>query len=176
MKRILRNLCTGWCGSVDWVPACEPKGCWFNSQFSSRAHAWVAGQEATCRCFSHTLMFLYLSIFLLSTLSKKINKGLFNKKQYKLPWLVWLSGLSTGLWTRGSPVRFPVRAHAWVAGREAAHQCFSHTLMFLYLSFFLPSTLSKKQIKSLKKEKRYKLLTCHPMWYSTHLVPWIPRI
>ena len=21
-----------WCGSVDWVPACEPKGCWFDSQ------------------------------------------------------------------------------------------------------------------------------------------------
>ena len=24
--------CPGWCGSVDWVPACEPKGCQFNSQ------------------------------------------------------------------------------------------------------------------------------------------------
>ena len=22
----------GWCGSVDWVPACEPKGCQFDSQ------------------------------------------------------------------------------------------------------------------------------------------------
>ena len=28
-----------------------------------------------------------------------------------LPWLVWLSGLSTGLQTKGSPFRFPVRAH-----------------------------------------------------------------
>ena len=27
----------------------------------------------------------------------------------KLSWLVWLSGLSTGLGTRGSPVQFPVR-------------------------------------------------------------------
>ena len=29
-----------------------------------------------------------------------------------LPWLVWLSGLSAGLRTKGSLVRFPVRAHA----------------------------------------------------------------
>ena len=25
-------FCPDWCGSVDWVPACEPKGCWFDSQ------------------------------------------------------------------------------------------------------------------------------------------------
>ena len=34
-----------------------------------------------------------------------------------LPWLVWLSGLSAGLWTERSPVRSPVEAHAWVAGQ-----------------------------------------------------------
>ena len=33
------------------------------------------------------------------------------------PWLVWLSGLSTSLWTEGLLVWFPVRAHAWVAGQ-----------------------------------------------------------
>ena len=33
------------------------------------------------------------------------------------PWLVWLSGLNTGLQTKGSLVWFPVRAHAWVAGQ-----------------------------------------------------------
>ena len=33
------------------------------------------------------------------------------------PWLVWLSGLSTGLQTKGSQVGFPVRAHAWVVGQ-----------------------------------------------------------
>ena len=33
------------------------------------------------------------------------------------PWLVWLSGLSAGLQTKGLPVRFPVRAHAWVVGQ-----------------------------------------------------------
>ena len=34
----------------------------------------------------------------------------------KLPWLVWPSGLSTGLRTKASPVQFPVKAHDWVAG------------------------------------------------------------
>ena len=33
------------------------------------------------------------------------------------PWLVWLSGLSAGLQTKGLLVRFPVRAHAWVVGQ-----------------------------------------------------------
>ena len=33
------------------------------------------------------------------------------------PWLVWLSGLSAGLQTKGSLVRFSVRACAWVAGQ-----------------------------------------------------------
>ena len=52
------------------------------------------------------------------------------------PWLVWLSGLSASLWTNGSPVRFPVRAHAWVAGqvpsgsvwKATKHWCFSLSL------------------------------------------------
>ena len=30
---------------------------------------------------------------------------------------VWLSGLSACLRTKGSPVQFPDRAHAWVAGQ-----------------------------------------------------------
>ena len=39
------------------------------------------------------------------------------------PWLVWLSGLSAGLRTKGSVVWFPVRAHAWVAGRVPGSGC-----------------------------------------------------
>ena len=31
----------GWCGSVDWVPACEPKGCWFNSQSGHMPGFWA---------------------------------------------------------------------------------------------------------------------------------------
>ena len=72
-----------------------------------------------------------------------------SKKQSKQLWLVWLSGLSAGLWTKGSQVLFPVRAHVWVPGsvpvelvQEATDQCFSLTSMFLSLSlspsFLLP--------------------------------------
>ena len=39
--------------------------------------------------------------------------------KYK-PWLVWLSGLSAGLQTKGSLVQFPVRAHAWVVSQVPA--------------------------------------------------------
>ena len=58
-------------------------------------------------------------------------------------WLVWLSGLSADLQTKGSPVRFPVRARAWVAGQVPSRGCMrgNHTLMFL--SF--PSPLSKNK-------------------------------
>ena len=61
--------------------------------------------------------------------------------------LVWLSGLSTGLRSRGSLVQFPVRAHAWVAGPVPSRGRMrgSHTLMFLSLCFFLPSPLSKNK-------------------------------
>ena len=37
-------------------------------------------------------------------------------KQQSQPQLVWLSGLSVGLRSKGSQVRFLVSAHAWVAG------------------------------------------------------------
>ena len=64
-----------------------------------------------------------------------------------LPWLVWLSGLSADLQTRGPPVRFLGRAHAWVAGQVAGWgyaRC-NHTLMFLSLFFSLPSPLSSNK-------------------------------
>ena len=59
------------------------------------------------------------------------------------PWLVWLSGLSAGLGTKGSPVRFPVRAQAWVVGQVPSTGCLrgNHTLLFLSLSFYLPFPL-----------------------------------
>ena len=58
----------------------------------------------------------------------------------EVPQLVWLSGLSTGLRTKGSPVRFPVRAHAWVSGQVPSRGPArgNHALMFLSLSFSLP--------------------------------------
>ena len=50
-----------------------------------------------------------------------------------------------GLQTTGLPVRFPVRARVWVAGQvpNGGHIRGSHTVMFLSLSFSLPSPLSK---------------------------------
>ena len=64
-----------------------------------------------------------------------------------MPWLVWLSGLSAGLGTKGLTARFPVRAHAWVAGQvpSLGHARDKHTLMFLSLSFFFLSHLSKNK-------------------------------
>ena len=55
--------------------------------------------------------------------------------------------MSTGLQTKGSPVRVPVRAHAWVAGQVSnrGHTRGNHTLMFLSLSFSFPSPLSKNK-------------------------------
>ena len=63
------------------------------------------------------------------------------------PWLVWLSGLVTSLRTKGSPVRFPVRAHAWVAGwvPSGEHVRGNHTLMFLFLSFSFAFPVSKNK-------------------------------
>ena len=67
-------------------------------------------------------------------------------KNLNVPWLAWLSGLSVGLWTKWWPVQFPVRAHAWFAGQVPSRGSArgNHKLMFLSLSFSLPSPLSKK--------------------------------
>ena len=58
-------------------------------------------------------------------------------------WLVWLSGLSVGLWSKGSPVWFLVRAHAWTAGQVPSwgRTRDNHTLMFFSLSFSFPFSL-----------------------------------
>ena len=59
--------------------------------------------------------------------------------------------------TKGSLGRFPVRAHAWVAGQVPSGGCMrgNHTLIFLSLSFsFSPSPLSKEKNKyEIFKEK-----------------------
>ena len=62
----------------------------------------------------------------------------YNENLKKQPWLVWLSGLSAGLRSKGSPVRFPVRAHAWVTARVpcGGHAGGNHTLLFLLSSPF----------------------------------------
>ena len=42
------------------------------------------------------------------------------------PWLVWLSGLSTSLQTKGLVVQFAVRSHAWVEGQVPSRGCVRH--------------------------------------------------
>ena len=69
------------------------------------------------------------------------------KNEQSHSWLVYLSGLSAGLQTKGSLVWFPVRAHAWVLGQVPSRGCTreSHTLMFLSLS---PSLLFSLKINT----------------------------
>ena len=57
--KIVKYRC-GWCGSVDWAPAREQKGHWFDSQSGHvpglQAGSLVGGVwEATDRCFSPSL-------------------------------------------------------------------------------------------------------------------------
>ena len=52
------NFYLGWRGSVDWVPACEPKGHWFYSQsghmpgLQARSPVGGMGEATTHECFS----------------------------------------------------------------------------------------------------------------------------
>ena len=74
-----------------------------------------------------------------------------------LPWLVWLSGLNASLQTKGSLVRFPVRAHAWVVGQvpSTGRMRGNHTLIFLSLSLFLFPLSLKIINKIFLKERKF---------------------
>ena len=65
---------------------------------------------------------------------------------------MWLSGLSASLRAKVLLVQFPVRAHAWVVDQVPSwgHMRGNHTLMFLSLSFYLPSLLSKNKFKKIE--------------------------
>ena len=57
---------------------------------------------------------------------------------------VWLSGLSAGLQSKGSLVRFPVKAHAWVTGQvPGVESAIGNHTLFISLFFILPSPLFK---------------------------------
>ena len=74
------------------------------------------------------------------------------------PWLLWLSGLSTILRTKRSPVWFPVGAHARVLGQVPSRGRVrgNHTWLFLSLSFSLPSPLSNNTyINKIFNKKRF---------------------
>ena len=61
----LKVFSPGCSGSVDWVPACKPKGHWFDSWPGHIPGLWAKPQG-----ISHTLLFLSLSFSLPSLLSK----------------------------------------------------------------------------------------------------------
>ena len=72
-----------WCGSVGWALNHKLKVPWFDSQSGHMPGLWArypvgGAQEATNWCFSGTLMFLSLSLFLPSLLT--INKNLKKKE------------------------------------------------------------------------------------------------
>ena len=79
------------------------------------------------------------------------------EKVFILPWLVWLSGFSTKLQTKGLLVRFPIRENAWVAGPQyGAHERQQH--IDVSLPLFLPPFPSLKINKSFLKK----------CWFSLH--------
>ena len=76
-----------------------------------------------------------------------------SKKKVKLALAGVAQWIERGLRTKGSLVQFPVGSHAWIAGQvpSGGHVRGNHTLMFLSLSFSLPSPLSK----NLKKKSNH---------------------
>ena len=87
---------------------------------------------------------LYKSLASLTQKKKDTNE---QDQKLKQPSLVWLSGLSACLQTKGSLVQLPIRAYAWVAGQvpSGGPMRGNRTLVFLSLSFSLPSLLSKNK-------------------------------
>ena len=72
------------------------------------------------------------------------------KKKNTQPGLVWLSGLSASLRTKGSLVPFLVGAHAWVPGRSPAGVAWEAATHWCFFPF-LPSLLSKNKSNLFKK-------------------------
>lgn len=67
---------------------------------------------------------------------------LISSKGFLLPRLVWLGGMSAGIWTERLPVRFLITTHAWGAG-QAPSWCLrgnqSKHLSTSFLSLSFPS-------------------------------------
>ena len=66
------------------------------------------------------------------------------------------------LQTKGSPVQFPVRAHAWVTGQvpSRGHARGNHPLLFLCLSPSLPLSLKINKTLFLKSYKQNNVWIC----------------
>ena len=82
-------------------------------------------------------------------------------KLLKRPWLVWLSGLSGSLRTKGLPVQFLVRADAWVVGQVPSWGHVRGNQSYMDVSLPLSPSLPlflKINLKILKKNKTVQLL------------------
>ena len=73
-QQVIKNkaFCAGWCGSVDWVPSCKPKGCQINALNAQTGHMPELWARSLMEDISeaNTFMFLCLPFFLLSPMSK----------------------------------------------------------------------------------------------------------
>ena len=140
------------------APACEPKGHGFDSQ-SVHMPGFGPGPQLGARERQLNIDILSFSFFLFS-LSLQINKIL--KKQNKTaltPWLVWLSGLRPRLQTKSLLVRFPARAHAWVAGQGPIWRCVRGNLLMDLSHINVSLSLSKN---------KYFLKNCNDKLFCTH--------
>ena len=93
-------------------------------------------------------------------------------KKLGWPWLMLLSELSTSPQTKRSPVQFPVRAHAWVAGQAPSRGPVrgKHTLMFLSFSFSLPPLCWKINKILKKKQPRMDLINIPNLYTQMNAV------
>ena len=76
-----------------------------------------------------------------------------NKGGKNMPWLVWLSGLNVIPQTKRSLVRFPVRAHAWVAGQVPGwgHVRGNQSMFLSHIDISLPLFLSPSPLSKINK-------------------------
>ena len=138
---------------------------------------WTICTKPWCNYFSRVFLSSSQSTNKIFFNSQKSEQNVYLDLEFRCPWYEKeftalagvLSGLRAGLWSKWSPVWFPVRAHAWVAGQvpRRGHGRGNHTLMFLSISFSLPSPLSKK-IKYLKKKRKGIHWHSRAAWISQH--------
>ena len=146
-----QSLAKGWTGScyrtfgqrgkkkrlraslLKWTRCVRGRGVYYLGDFKLEqqqryCHGLHHTQHLTPPTFSNGLNCLLArkSCFILVQLNRNSFKIFF------LPWLVWLSGLSTSLWTTGSMFWFPVRAHAWVAGQDPSRGAWEATTYWCF--------------------------------------------
>ena len=146
MIRMLQSLgvkCTNGC-NLPWNAFKKKKG-WSNRWIEGWVDRYAKMQiqeNINCRSWKVGIWMFVNNPICLKLLLEKLGEG--NKGLE--PWLVWLSGLSTGCKPKHHRFHSQSRhIHAWVVGQvpSRGHARGNHTLLFLSLSFSLP--LSKKK-------------------------------